>query len=232
MKSPPIAIRPVTLMAMGQVETLPPVGVYLGREVGRLAGVSGDRIGQWARRGYIRASQGHGPPNLYSYQDVAEAMVVHDMLDHGLPLRSIRVAVETLRDDFGNWPLTQADLYVQPDSGLVAVREEAVYFEASRPRMRFQGLYDLGDLHRVAQDLRRGGWAARVHEELQYIEVHPERLSGHPTIRGRRIEADLVAEIAQEPRGRRRLRREYDLTNPEIDDASKWWQVVRAYEAA
>jgi DNA-binding transcriptional MerR regulator len=58
---------------MGHIRELPPRGHYLASEVGRLAGVSGQSIGQWARNGYLRSSQSDGPPRVYSFQDVAEA---------------------------------------------------------------------------------------------------------------------------------------------------------------
>ena len=40
-------------------------GTFLAGEVGELAGVSGNTIGQWARWGYIRASQSDGDPHVY-----------------------------------------------------------------------------------------------------------------------------------------------------------------------
>lgn len=217
---------------MSAVVALRPVGIYLAAEVGRLAGVSGDRIGQWARRGYISPSQGKGPPNLYSYQDVAEAMVVHDLLVEGVDLGDIRRTVETLRFDYGDWPLTRAELWVQDETKAVAVREGGEFFEASRKRMPLQGIYNVGRLKRIVNDLERGGWAARELDDLTYIEVNPERLSGRPTIRGMRVEADVVAEIAREAAGRRRLRQEYELTDQEIDDAVRWWEKVSSYDAA
>ena len=61
---------------MDAAKEMPPVGHYLAREAGSLAGVSGDKIGQWARRGYIRSSQRTHVPRVYSFQDVAEAMVI------------------------------------------------------------------------------------------------------------------------------------------------------------
>ena len=39
-----------------------PHGHFLAGEAGELAGVSGTTIGQWARWGYIRASQDAGDP--------------------------------------------------------------------------------------------------------------------------------------------------------------------------
>src|SRR5665213_2160799 len=91
---------------MVDVREMPPRGHYLAQEAGLLAGVSGDRIGQWARRGYIRASQSMAIPHVYSYQDVAEAMVVHELEDAGADLKSIKRTIKRLRAQHGlNWPL-------------------------------------------------------------------------------------------------------------------------------
>ena len=58
-------------------------GIYSPGMAGALAGVSGKSVGQWARYGLIRPSVFKGrPSNLYSYFDVAEAIVVRWMLSH------------------------------------------------------------------------------------------------------------------------------------------------------
>jgi uncharacterized protein (DUF433 family)/DNA-binding transcriptional MerR regulator len=223
----------------GDVRPLPPRGHYLAHEVGQLAGVSGERIGQWARRGYIRSSQssGAGRPRVYSYQDVGEAMVVHELVAADVPLRAIRRTIEALRATHGDWPLTAADLHVAPGggglgAGQLVVAEHGALFEPGS-RDRWQGVIDLGNLRRVAADLQRGGWVVRDLPELRHVEVDPDRLSGRPTIKGRRIPIADVAEIAYAPAGRRILRDDYDLTPPEIDDAIAWWQAVqRAATAA
>ncbi len=74
-----------------------PRGHYLAREVGQLAGVSGDMIGQWARRGYIHSSQSRAGeiPRVYSFQDIAEAMIVHELLEHEVSHREIKWAIKT-----------------------------------------------------------------------------------------------------------------------------------------
>jgi DNA-binding transcriptional MerR regulator len=74
--------------------------------------VSGDRIGQWARRGYIVSSRSAQAPRVYSFQDVGEAMVVHELIERGLPPREIRRAVRNLRGEYGDWPLTSAPLAI------------------------------------------------------------------------------------------------------------------------
>jgi uncharacterized protein (DUF433 family) len=212
---------------VGDVIHMPPRGRYYANEVGRLAGVSGDRIGQWARRGYIRSSQSSRAPRVYSFQDVAEAMVVHELVDNDVPLRAIKKAIVLLRDVYGDWPLTAANLSV----GVGRMYAEGM-----------GGLWDVGgrgwhqvlevdNLRRIAEDLHRGGWAVRQVPDLRYIEVDPERLSGRPAIRGRRIAAEDVAQLAEDG-GEAVLREDYGLAPAEINDARRWWRAVREYEPA
>jgi DNA-binding transcriptional MerR regulator len=86
-----------------------PHGHFLAGEAGELAGVSGSTIGQWARWGYIRASQSSGDPHVYSVEDVAEAAIVHELLARGVRHADVRRAIERLHS-YGTWPLQQAPL--------------------------------------------------------------------------------------------------------------------------
>jgi DNA-binding transcriptional MerR regulator len=84
-------------------------GHFLAGEAGELAGVSGSTIGQWARWGYIRASQSGGDPHVYSVEDVAEAAIVRALLERGVRHADVRRAIERLRG-YGTWPLSDAPL--------------------------------------------------------------------------------------------------------------------------
>ena len=86
-------------------------GTFLAGEVGELAGVSGNTIGQWARWGYIRASQSAGDPHVYSVEDVTEAAMVHTLLERGVSHMMVRRAIAHL-GDYGDWPLSEAPLAV------------------------------------------------------------------------------------------------------------------------
>src|SRR5579862_5254610 len=186
---------------MGTVVRLPPRGHYLAWEAGQLAGVSGNKIGQWSRRGYISASQSDAIPKVYSFQDVAEAMVVHDLLGHGVTHPDIRRAIAELRADYGDWPLTTADLATLPTDGktrLVARRGDGAYDIGERG---WQRVVNVEHLQTIRSELQRGGWIVRDIPDLQYIEVDPDLLSGRPVIRGHRISAQEVAETAEEPNG-------------------------------
>ena len=87
-------------------------GSFLAGEVGELAGVSGNTIGQWARWGYIRASQSDGDPHVYSVEDVTEAAMVHALLERGVSHMMVRRAIAHL-GAYGEWPLSEAPLAVR-----------------------------------------------------------------------------------------------------------------------
>jgi DNA-binding transcriptional MerR regulator len=86
-------------------------------EVGELAGVSGNTIGQWARWGYIRSSQSEGEPRVYAVEDVAEATIVADLLARGVRHADVRRAVQRLRETHGAWPLSEARLATTAEAG-------------------------------------------------------------------------------------------------------------------
>jgi DNA-binding transcriptional MerR regulator len=84
-------------------------GHLFAGDAGELVGVSGTTIGQWARRGYIRASQRASTPHVYSVEDVGEAAIVASLLRRGVRHADIRKAIERLRS-YGDWPLSEARL--------------------------------------------------------------------------------------------------------------------------
>jgi uncharacterized protein (DUF433 family)/DNA-binding transcriptional MerR regulator len=216
---------------MGTLVRMPPRGHYAAWEVGQLAGVSGRTIGQWSRRGYIAASRSEAIPKVYSYQDAGEAMVVHELLESGVTHRSIRTAIAALRE-YGDWPLTGADLGIADDGGvrtrIIARRGGATYDVGDRG---WQSIINPENLQLISSQLHRGGWAVRHLPDLQHVEVDPDLLSGRPTIRGRRISAQEVAEVADEPNGIEDLVEGYGLSNAEIDDARAWWREVQRLAA-
>jgi len=213
-----------------------PRGHYFAGEVGQLAGVSGKRIGQWARRGYIRSSWSDESPRIYSYQDVAEAIVVHELEVMNVAPRTIGKTVGTLREMLGtDWPLQDTELFVPEShphalgrSKTVAVKSEFGHLEDV---VRLHPVLGQVDLVGIKRDLARGGWAARALPDLRHIEVNPDRLSGRPTIKGRRVAASDVAQIANSG-DEGSLKAGFGLTHAQVKDAVRWWSKVQEYERA
>ena len=106
-------------------------GSFLAGEVGELAGVSGNTVGQWARRGLIRSSQSDGEPRVYAVEDIAEATVVAELLERGVRHLDVHRASERLAQRFGRWPLSDAPLGTIVEDGgrprIVLLDREAVY---------------------------------------------------------------------------------------------------------
>jgi DNA-binding transcriptional MerR regulator len=105
-------------------------GHFHAADVGELAGVSGTTIGQWARWGYIRASQSDGDPHVYSVEDVAEAVIVNELLSRGVRHRDVRRAIAHL-PEYGDWPLSDAPLATTPEGRLVLLRENGEIYALS-----------------------------------------------------------------------------------------------------
>jgi uncharacterized protein (DUF433 family)/DNA-binding transcriptional MerR regulator len=214
---------------MGNPMNPPPtaIGHYTPAEVGRLAGVSSRRIGQWARHEIILPSVSQHP-NIYSYADAGEAVLTHYLVDEGMKPRDLRQIIPRLRHEYGAWPLARAPLFhegklllVKRPDGLYDIKDPA---EAKVMKGTFV------DLRAIRDALSRGGWVA-YKTPRHHIEVDPDRHSGEPVIRGRRIATSRVASLAELPEGRKTLRDDFGLTDAEIDDAIEYERDVAALAA-
>jgi DNA-binding transcriptional MerR regulator len=110
-----------------------PHGRLLAGEAGALAGVSGTTIGQWARWGYIASSQSAADPRVYSVEDVAEAVIVAQLLERGVSHADVRSAVKRL-GGYGAWPLSEAELATTVEAGRprIALREDGEWLVLGR----------------------------------------------------------------------------------------------------
>ncbi len=181
---------------------------YLASDAGHLAGVAGDRIGQWARWGHIRASVSAGEPHVYAFDDVAEAIAVHVVLERGIGLPAIRRAVDALGGPDG-WPLSRGALHVV--HGRLAVERGDVLVDlesgGEQEVLPLDGRVDALGI------LRGGGWPSRA-LGLRAVEVDPERVGGEPVLRVRRIAVRDAVALADPA--------EHGLDAGVIEEAARW----------
>lgn len=208
------------------------LGVFSPRRAGQLAGVGGDRIGQWARYGLIRPTIYEGrPANRYAFYDVAEAIVVHWLLDHGFDYTEIHTAIDRAGESRRSWPLLEAPLgvaqhTVERDRGVIVLRTpEGHYVEIGRPGDQVVLRPEL--FHKASDMLRSGGWLASQ-LDLKRIEVDPQKLGGAPSLRGHRWPIERVARIAADDAGRAALISEYGLDEIDIDESIRWTSATAA----
>src|SRR5438128_11619702 len=78
------------------------VNGYRGAVAARAAGISYRQLDYWARTGLVepsvRGATGSGTQRLYSFRDILVLKVVKRLLDTGVSLQQIRVAVTHLRE--------------------------------------------------------------------------------------------------------------------------------------
>jgi uncharacterized protein (DUF433 family) len=202
---------------MGNGETAA-IGHYSATEVARLAGVSPRRIGSWARYGIIPSVSKR--PRVYSYADAGEAVLVRYLVDQKFATKKIRQIVENLRREYGPWPLATAPL--KHDGRLAVIEKEGkVYIDAADTGEQRVIAKTLLDLKAVRVALENGGWVA-YEKPRKHIQVDPERLSGQPVVRDRRVPTEVVAELAKRPDGLALLRKDYELSDEEIDEAVEY----------
>lgn len=74
---------------------------YRGPAVCKIVGISYRQLDYWARTGLvepsIRKASGSGTQRLYAFEDVVRLRVVKRMLDAGVSLKKVRLAVDELR---------------------------------------------------------------------------------------------------------------------------------------
>jgi uncharacterized protein (DUF433 family)/DNA-binding transcriptional MerR regulator len=194
------------------------IGHYSAGEVSRLAGVSPRRIGSWARYGII-PSVSH-KPRVYSYADAGEAVLVRYLLDQRLKTKEIRGIVERLREQYGDWPLATAPL--EHEGRLVVTREgDDLLIDAVDHPGHHVAAGTFLNLSEVRSALERGGWVS-WRTPRKHIQVDPERLSGQPVVRDRRVATETVANLAQRPEGMALLKDDYGLSDDEIREAVEY----------
>lgn len=86
---------------------------YRGAVAARAAGISYRQLDYWARTQLVeptvRGAAGSGSQRLYSFRDILVLKLVKRLLDTGISLQQIRVAVEQLREA-GIYDLAQTTL--------------------------------------------------------------------------------------------------------------------------
>ncbi len=75
---------------------------YRGPTACSAAGITYRQLDYWARTGLVepsvREASGSGTSRLYSFRDILVLKIVKKLLDAGISLQNIRIAISTLRD--------------------------------------------------------------------------------------------------------------------------------------
>jgi uncharacterized protein (DUF433 family) len=151
----------------------------------------------------------------------------------GVAHGEIRNIIKGVREEYGPWPLTDAPLKTSTRVGApkVLLEDDKGRHYDLGPTASYQTWLDPAALERVTNLLTHGGWVIKLHPDITRIEVNPERLSGRPTIRGRRIPADTIGQLGQDEAQIEVLKEDYDLDDSQIRDAVRWYEATQDFES-
>lgn len=128
---------------------------YTAGQTCRLTGLKYDRLDHWDRTAFISPSiataTGVGSERLYSFRDLVALRVARELRDAGIPLQSLRKAVEFLRSRGYEQPLSEVYL-VSDGSDVFERRGDEVLSVLRRPgQAAFAWVIDLA---KIVEELR------------------------------------------------------------------------------
>ncbi|MFT4245065.1 MAG: MerR family transcriptional regulator [Micrococcaceae bacterium] len=99
---------------------------YRSKVVEKLVGITYRQLDNWTRTGlikpHIRPAKGSGTQRLYSFRDILELKIIKNLLDTGVSLQQIRIAIDHLHSK-GYEDISQ----------LTLMSDGATIFECSNP---------------------------------------------------------------------------------------------------
>lgn len=124
---------------------------YRGPTVTKIVGISYRQLDYWARTGLVeptfRKAEGSGTLRLYSFEDIVRLKVVKRLLDTGVSLQKVRLAVDELRGR--GQSIAEATL-ISDGTSVYALDDEAQVLDLLRSG---QGVFALA-LDPVVDELR------------------------------------------------------------------------------
>lgn len=137
----------------------PAVGLegYRAPHVCKLVGITYRQLDYWARTNLLqpslKAAQGSGTQRLYSFSDLVQLRVIKGLLDTGLHLNRIRQAVEWLREQEIDQPLSEANLVSDGTTILTSFDREGTQEYLMDALQRGQGVFAIA-VAQIQRDLQ------------------------------------------------------------------------------
>ena len=129
---------------------------YRAPHVCKLVDITYRQLDYWDRTDLLqpslRAAQGSGTQRLYSFSDLVQLRVIKRLLDTGLHLNKIRQAVDWLREQEIDRPLSEASLISDGTTILTSFDREGTQEYLMDALQRGQGVFAIA-LGRIQRDL-------------------------------------------------------------------------------
>jgi tetratricopeptide (TPR) repeat protein len=145
----PASAAKAAATAEAEAEAAPdidPLGdLYSLSDAGRLFGLTPQRLRYWERTGFIERSGERGGRRYYTFQDLIGLRAAKELLDGGLPLRSVRRGIEALRASLPRVARPLSSVRVVADGQSIVVRDEHDSYDAMSGQLILD--FDVRSLH-------------------------------------------------------------------------------------
>ena len=219
---------------MSEVDLLLDRPVYRLREVDELLGTARGTARRWidgwrpGRRRYgplVRAERSGS--DVVTWGEFVAARLLSEFGDRGIDVFALRPTISAMSKAFGTaHPLAMARPFMEAQGRRLVLRvQDEVALDSDLGLVVADG----GGA-RVSPEVARfmraacygsAGFVARIVLEGAVV-VDPEYASGRPTMAGRRLRADIIAEAVNAGERRGEVARMWDLTPTAVDDAVRF----------
>lgn len=203
--------------------------VYLYAEVDRIVGLRAGTARRWIN-GYVRSGRHYDPilrveprdTEWATWGEFVETRILAEYREE-IHTRRLRAAIEALRHEYrSDYPLA----YLQPYLSVVN-RDLTISDDDETQVVVRTGQILLGEgwpvikQAQLASDDRGAKFVAEVPPDIEFpgIVVNPNRYSGQPTLRGRRISAATIAGMVKAGEKDADLAADYGLSLDQIAEA-------------
>lgn len=224
--------------------------VYDMGQVDRILGLSGGTARRWID-GYERGGR-HYPPlvresptgdEIVTWGEFVETRLVSEFRDAGVPLVRMRPAVERLRDELQTpYPLASARTWLSHDGRELVRRIQDEVGLDRRLQLVIvrsgQGLLDWSENalgFKDSAEWQQGGPDPQVvrlqpRVDIKQVVLDPLVSSGEPTLRGRGVRTEIIAELVRAGETPDSIAETYELPRADVDAAVRY-ELLRSHAA-
>ena len=208
--------------------------VYRLDEVDGLLGTRRGTARRWID-GWHRGRHSYGPlvraertgSNVVTWGEFVAARLIAEFDDRGIDVFALRPVVAAMREAFSTaHPLAIARPFMEADGRALVLRVQGQV----APNSGFGLVVAEDGAARLSPEVARfvraacysdPGFVSRIVLEGTVV-VDPEYASGQPTMAGRRLRAEIIAEAVNAGERRAEVARMWDLTAAAVDDAVRF----------
>ena len=103
---------------------------FYSRDIERIFGITNRQLQYWDETGFFKPTQKSARRRKYSFMDLIQLKVIHDLLQKGISLRKIRQSVNNLEHILPSVTFPFLELQIATDGESIFIHHKNSWFEA------------------------------------------------------------------------------------------------------